>query len=261
MLHNLKIQVILPLLTACKFKIGKLHATCYADTISSPATELKQKYQCHTKILSMQHVPFCVNLYAYVPQFLAQNNFMYYYILLFSAVTKFWWLFSCLFATRIFSCMSACLLYNNLLGIDRNMCCGTHVTNLSQVQVNQFSLCFLILRACYFPHLFPLGIMENSFQFSPTLEDPSNATSPDRGFMQYHLTICNSNNVSTHFVFGWVVGEVQGFTSCSDILLPCTTSHSLPFSTSLLSRIPAFHPSLIPHSASVTLFISVVNWQ
>ena len=155
MLHNLKIQVILPLLTACKFKIGKLHATCYADTISSPATELKQKYQCHTKILSMQHVPFCVNLYAYVPQFLAQNNFMYYYILLFSAVTKFWWLFSCLFATRIFSCMSACLLYNNLLGIDRNMCCGTHVRNLSQVQVNQFSLCFLILRACYFPHRYP----------------------------------------------------------------------------------------------------------
>ena len=81
MLHNLKLQVILSLLTASKFKIGKLYVTCYGDTISSPVTELKsQKCQCHTKILSLQHVPFCVNLYTYVPQFLMQNNFMYHCI-------------------------------------------------------------------------------------------------------------------------------------------------------------------------------------
>lgn len=223
----------------------------------SPATELKsQKYQCHTKILSMQHVPFCVNLYTYLPQFLAQNNFMYYYILLFSAVTKFWWLFSCLFATRIFSCMSACLLYINLLGIDRNMCCGTHVRNLSQVQVNQFSLCFLILRACYFPHLYPARDYGEQFSI---LTDSWR-------LQQCNLTWQGIYPVSSHYLqqqqcvhtFCFWVGGGGG---AGFHKLLCTTSHSLPFSTSLLSRIPSFHPHLIPHSASVTLFISVVNWQ
>lgn len=158
--------------------------------------------------------------------------------------------------TKTFSCLSVCLLYNNL-GIDRNMCCGTHVRNLSQVQVNWFSLCSLILVIHYFPR--SLRIMERSFQFSWT---------PAIIINEYCMCPCKFNLIGNLSSIIWlfalatsvytdVFWEVQGFTSCFLILLSRTTSCTLLLFSfiSLLFRIPAFHTFLIPHSASVNLFI------
>lgn len=62
-------------------------------------------------------------------------------------------------------------------------------------------------------------------------------------------------------VYTDVFWEVQGFTSCSLILLSRTTSRTLLLFSfiSLLFRIHAFHTFLIPHSASVTLFIWLLD--
>ena len=141
------------------------------------------------------------------------------------------------------------------------MCCGTHVRNLSQVQVNWFSLCSLILVIHYSPR--SLRIMERSFQFSWT---------PAIIINEYCMCPCKFNLIGNLSSIIWlfalatsvytdVFWEVQGFTSCFLILLSRTTSRTLLLFSfiSLLFRIPAFHTFLIPHSASVTLFIWLLD--